>query len=82
MKEIAKLNSKALNYLMERDPKTWSLAFFRVHNASCELVENGFSESFNSFIFDVREKPIINMLEEIRIYVMQRMVTMKAKGEK
>nr|KAJ0194317.1 hypothetical protein LSAT_V11C800446560 [Lactuca sativa] len=50
-----------------------------VHN-SCESVENGFSESFNSVILDARKKLIISMLEDIRIYVMQRMVTMKLTG--
>lgn len=80
MKEIGKLNPEAVVHLMARDPKTWSLAFFRVHN-SCESVENGFSESFNSVILDARKKPIISMLEDIRIYVMQRMVTMKLTGQ-
>ncbi|KAL7584502.1 hypothetical protein Lser_V15G42910 [Lactuca serriola] len=80
MKEIGKLNLEAVVYLMDRDPKTWSLAFFRVHN-SCESVENGFSESFNSVILDTGKKPIISMLEDIRIYVMQRMVTMKLTGQ-
>ncbi|XP_052624931.1 uncharacterized protein LOC111911059 [Lactuca sativa] len=80
MKEIGKLNPQVVVHLMARDPKTWSLAFFRVHN-SCESVENGFSESFNSVILDARKKPIISMLEDIRIYVMQRMVTMKLTGQ-
>ncbi|XP_023753138.1 uncharacterized protein LOC111901502 [Lactuca sativa] len=73
MKDIEKLNLEAIKHLMDRDLKTWSLAFFRVRNSSCEFVENGFSESFNSVIFDARKKPIISMLEDIRIYVMQRM---------
>ncbi|XP_023743563.2 uncharacterized protein LOC111891725 [Lactuca sativa] len=80
MKEIGKLNPETVVHLMARDPKTWSLVFFRVHN-SFESVENGFSESFNSVILDARKKPIISMLEDIRIYVMQRMVTMKLTGQ-
>ncbi|XP_023749225.1 uncharacterized protein LOC111897504 [Lactuca sativa] len=81
MKEIEKLNPKAVNHLMDKDPKTWSLVFFRVHNSSCESMENGFSESFNSVILDARKKPIIIMLEDIRIYVMQRIVSMKLIGQ-
>ena len=50
MKEIEKLNPKTANHLIDRDPKTWSLSFFRVHNSSCEYVENGSLESFNSVI--------------------------------
>ncbi|CAI9271058.1 unnamed protein product [Lactuca saligna] len=72
MKDIEKLRPEADMHLMDRDPKTCSLAFFRAHNSSCESVENGFSESFNSVILDARKKPIINMLEEIRIYVKQK----------
>lgn len=54
--------------------------FFKVHN-SCDSIENGFSESFNSVILDAQKKPIISMLEDIRIYVMQRMVTMNLTGQ-
>nr|KAJ0216013.1 hypothetical protein LSAT_V11C300140610 [Lactuca sativa] len=64
MKDIEKLNHKAVKHLMDRDQKNWSLTFFRVHH-SCEYVENGFSKSFNSFILDGWKKPIISMLEDI-----------------
>ena len=48
----------------------------------CDAVENGISESFNSAIVEARKKPIITMLEEIRVYVMERMFNQKKKGEK
>nr|GEW20811.1 hypothetical protein CTI12_AA105810 [Tanacetum cinerariifolium] len=35
---------------------------------------NGISKSFNRAILGPRMKPIINMLEEIRLYIMQRLV--------
>ncbi|GJU84747.1 hypothetical protein Tco_1292293 [Tanacetum coccineum] len=38
--------------------------------------ENGISESFNSRIIVARGKPIITMLEDIRVYIMQRMFCM------
>ncbi|XP_023754692.2 uncharacterized protein LOC111903142 [Lactuca sativa] len=44
-------------------------------------VENGFSESFNAVIVDARKKPIITMLEEIRLYMMDRIYNMKLKGQ-
>ena len=50
MKEIKKLNLEVGMHVMDRDPKNWSLAFLRVHNSSCEYVENGSLESFNSVI--------------------------------
>lgn len=80
VKEIQELNLAAFVHLIERDPRTWSLAIFKVHQA-CESVENGYFESFNSVIMDSRKKPIISMLEDIRIYVMQRMVKMQVKDQ-
>ncbi|KAL7599314.1 hypothetical protein Lser_V15G25680 [Lactuca serriola] len=37
---------------------------------ACEAVENGISECFNSIIVEARKKPLITMLEEISIYIM------------
>ncbi|XP_052624469.1 uncharacterized protein LOC128132213 [Lactuca sativa] len=39
---------------------------------SCVEVENGISECFNSIIVEAWKKPLITMLEEIRIYIMDR----------
>ncbi|XP_023737311.2 uncharacterized protein LOC111885278 [Lactuca sativa] len=72
MKEIQVLNPAAYDYLMETNPKYWSRAFFQ-EGKMCDAVENGLSESFNSVIRDARKKPIITMLEEIRLYVMERL---------
>ncbi|CAI9276504.1 unnamed protein product [Lactuca saligna] len=80
MKEIETLNSDSHQYLMEKDPKTWSRAFFQTGRC-CDAVENGFSESFNAIIVDARKKPIITMLEEIRLYMMDRIYNMKLKGQ-
>ncbi|GKA06339.1 hypothetical protein Tco_0685563 [Tanacetum coccineum] len=41
-------------------------------NWHCAAFENGISESFNGKIMAARGKPIITMLEDIRVYVMQR----------
>lgn len=46
----------------------------------CDAVENGLSESFNNVIRDARKKPIITMLEEIILYVMERIYNLKIKG--
>ncbi|CAI9289370.1 unnamed protein product [Lactuca saligna] len=45
---------------------------------SCDAYENGVSERFNSVIEAARKKPLITMLEEIWIYVMES--TRKHKG--
>ncbi|CAI9264962.1 unnamed protein product [Lactuca saligna] len=80
MNEIKKLEPLAYHHLMERDLKTWSKAFFQTDRA-CDAYENGKSESFNSVIEVAMKRPLITMLEEIRIYVMERLYRQKIKGE-
>ena len=80
MEEIKKINTAAYQHLMERDPKTWSRAYFKV-GLLCDSVENGNSESFNNVIHEARKKPIITMLEDMRLYVMERMYHMRIQAE-
>ena len=75
MSQIRELDQEAYDYLLTRDPNTWSRAFFEM-DRRCASFENGICESFNRAILIPRHKPIITMLEEIRIYVMQRLVAM------
>lgn len=44
-------------------------------------MENGVSESFNNAIRDARRKSIITMLEEIRVWSMERMYNQRIMGE-
>ncbi|CAI9282734.1 unnamed protein product [Lactuca saligna] len=53
---------------------------FKVDRA-CDAYENGISESFNSVIDLARKRPLITMLEEIRIYAMERMYKMLQEGQ-
>ena len=78
MEEIKDLNKAAYDHLMVRHPESWSRAFFPEGRA-CEAVENGISESFNSVILEARTKHILTMLEEIRMYVMERFFRMAKK---
>lgn len=66
MDGIKKLNPNTYDHLIEREPKSWSKAFF-VEGRNCDAMENGVSKSFNNAIWDARRKPIITMLEEIRV---------------
>ncbi|CAI9287755.1 unnamed protein product [Lactuca saligna] len=72
MESIKKLNPSTYEYLMSKQPKTWSRAYFG-SCYTCEAVEKGTSGCFNSIILDARRKPLITMLEEIRIYIMDRL---------
>ncbi|GJT45857.1 pentatricopeptide repeat-containing protein [Tanacetum coccineum] len=79
MDKIKRANPKAYQYLLDKDPKTWSRAYFHI-GINCEVllvVENGFSECFNSVLLRVRNKPLITMLEAMRVIVPERMNTMR-----
>ncbi|GJT21399.1 hypothetical protein Tco_0891336 [Tanacetum coccineum] len=75
MDQIKQLHEGAYDYLIQRNPNSWSRAFFEM-DRRCAAFENGISESFNRAILIPRHKPIITMLEEIRLYIMQRLAAM------
>ncbi|GJX94027.1 multidrug resistance-associated protein 5 [Tanacetum coccineum] len=66
---------------MDKNPKTWSRAFLEV-DRGCEAIENDFSECFNSVIVNVRHKPLLTMLEAIRVIVLERMNKMREISRK
>nr|GEU83224.1 hypothetical protein [Tanacetum cinerariifolium] len=72
MEEIKMLDEKAHEWLVERNPNSWCRAYFDMNICSVTF-ENEISESFNSRILGARGKPIITMLEEISVYLIQRM---------
>ncbi|XP_039044796.1 uncharacterized protein LOC120184379 [Hibiscus syriacus] len=65
------------NY-MEHGQKTplehWSKAYFK-GSCKCDVVDNSMDEAFNGWIVEARCKPIINMLENIRVMVITMMET-------
>lgn len=75
MERIKELDQSAYDYLIQRNPNSWSRAFFEM-DRRCAAFENGISESYHRAILGPRNKPIITMLEEIRLYIMQRLVAM------
>ncbi|GKC71413.1 multidrug resistance-associated protein 5 [Tanacetum coccineum] len=58
-------------------PVAWAVV-----DRGCEAIENGFSECFNSVIFNVRHKPLLTMLEAIRVIVFERMNKMREISRK
>ncbi|KAK8694386.1 hypothetical protein V6N13_071940 [Hibiscus sabdariffa] len=76
---ICKLKPKAYADLMEKDPSHWSKAFFSTRS-KCDAIDNNFCEAFNSAIIGARFKSIISMFEDIRHYVMHRLVEHKKKS--
>ncbi|KAG5601267.1 hypothetical protein H5410_032637, partial [Solanum commersonii] len=58
--------------LLKYPPQTWCRAYL---DTICknQMVDNNFTESFNSWILEARGKPILEMLEDIRIKIMNRL---------
>ncbi|XP_020250189.1 uncharacterized protein LOC109827591 isoform X2 [Asparagus officinalis] len=73
--EAAKLriiSEQAYEDFMARDPNTFCKSHFKCHS-KCDVVDNNMAETFNSFILLARYKPIVSMLEDIRLSIMDRM---------
>ncbi|GKB47383.1 splicing factor [Tanacetum coccineum] len=79
MREIRALDEGAYAFLMERDLATWCKADFQTATR-CASYENGILESFNAQILSARGKPIITMLEDIIVCIMQRIWHMSKKA--
>ncbi|XP_016172476.1 uncharacterized protein LOC107614863 [Arachis ipaensis] len=71
MAEVKAVNQEAYRYLIAIPPRYWSRSRF-TYNSKVDTLVNNMSESFNSVIVDAREKPIVTMLEEIRVKLMTR----------
>ncbi|XP_060170969.1 uncharacterized protein LOC132601938 [Lycium barbarum] len=77
LKKLGEL-SKEDNYSAAKDllhypPQSWCRAYL---DTKCKnmMVDNNFTESFNSWILEARRMPISRMLEEIRTKVMRLLV--------
>ncbi|XP_057765915.1 uncharacterized protein LOC130986503 [Salvia miltiorrhiza] len=71
MAKLRSINKKAHDELLHYPPAHWSRAY-QSTRCSTNMVDNNCSESFNSSISDARHKPIISMLEDIRLLAMKR----------
>ncbi|XP_059301930.1 uncharacterized protein LOC132053851 [Lycium ferocissimum] len=70
LKTMAELSEEAKEHLLEYPIEIWCRSLF---DTICknQKVENNLVESFNSWIVEPRHKPIIGMLDEIRLKVME-----------
>lgn len=78
MSELKAVNPKAWEWLMGFPTKLWckhALSFY----PKCDVLMHNISEAFNSTILGARAKPILTMCEWIRLYLMNRMATLRYK---
>ncbi|XP_052723811.1 uncharacterized protein LOC108319449 [Vigna angularis] len=78
MLNIRVVNEEAYKYLIAIPPRYWSRSRFRT-TPMCDTLDNNISEGFNSVLVQSRGKPIITMLEDIRLYLMKRWATNRTK---
>ncbi|KAK9991574.1 hypothetical protein SO802_026559 [Lithocarpus litseifolius] len=72
MQYIKDLDEKAYDYLANIAPTQWTMSHF-TPRALTDCLVNNLSESFNLMILKSREKPILAMLEWIRVRLMTRL---------
>lgn len=70
MLEIKGANKKAFKHLIKIPPRFSSKSMFKT-SACCGTLVNNMSEAFNCVFVTTRVKPIVTMLEEIRVYIIQ-----------
>ncbi|XP_022858231.1 uncharacterized protein LOC111379130 [Olea europaea var. sylvestris] len=73
MQQMMDLDPAAYGWLEEKPASHWSKSHFREWN-QCDMLLNNLCESFNRTIVAAREKPILTMVEDIRVYLMRRIV--------
>ncbi|KAK8701753.1 hypothetical protein V6N13_020132 [Hibiscus sabdariffa] len=81
LSEMQALSRKAHEWLVGKDPRNWSKSHFSC-NSKCDMLLNNLCESFNKFILDARDNPIITMLEIIKTKIMQRIAKKKVEADK
>ncbi|WCJ29566.1 hypothetical protein M5689_011192 [Euphorbia peplus] len=71
LKRLEVLDKKSVPDLIYYNIESWCRTYFKNYN-QCDVVDNNMFETFNGWIFAARHKTIINMLEEIKVQVMNR----------
>ncbi|XP_019225351.1 PREDICTED: uncharacterized protein LOC109206933 [Nicotiana attenuata] len=79
LRKLGELNKDAAESLLKYPPQSWCRAYL---DTVCknQSVDNNLTESFNSWILEARQKPIIKMLEDIRLKVMNMMTKHEAEA--
>lgn len=65
LKEMADVRADAIEYLRNHHGKIWSRSKFG-KTAKCETFTNNISETLNSWIGEVRYRPVLDFLDAIR----------------
>jgi transposase-like protein len=69
--EMEATSPAVMTYLRKEHNKFWSKSQFGTI-AKCDYITNNIAETFNSWISDSREKPVLDLLDSIRQKIMVR----------
>nr|XP_043623589.1 uncharacterized protein LOC122595313 [Erigeron canadensis] len=69
--EIDVVRKEAITYLNDNHNKIWSRCKFGT-TSKCDYITNNISESFNSWVGDLRYRPVLDLLDAIREKLMKR----------
>ena len=72
VEEFKAINDKEQEYLAKINPSMWSRAWFNTYTKN-QAITNNMCEQFNSKILKFKGNPIITILEEIRLYIMDKL---------
>ncbi|KAK8690163.1 hypothetical protein V6N13_088864 [Hibiscus sabdariffa] len=72
LQKLEKLGPTSTEDLLQNLVQHWAKAYFSA-TSTCDVVDNNMAEAFNAWILDARCKPIISLLEDIRVMVTSRL---------
>lgn len=78
---MIELSSEPMNGQQKKELSHWSMAHLRI-TLKCDILMNNLFEAFNKSILDARDKPVLTMLEKIRLYLMLLMASRRVKVDK
>ncbi|KAK8954634.1 hypothetical protein KSP39_PZI002501 [Platanthera zijinensis] len=81
MEKLKACDKNAYDWVKERHERHWAKSHFSTW-CKCDMLLNNYCEAFNKVILRARDKPIITMLEMIRVILMKRLHTQRDKMDK
>lgn len=81
LQAMREVDSKAADAFMACKPELFCRAFVKTVTKN-DVIVNNMAETFNAYIINARTKHLIYMLEDIRVALMQRLVTKRNEMEK
>ena len=81
LNDIANVRKDAISYLNENHKKLWSKSKFGTL-VKCDYNNNNISETFNSWVGEIRYKPVLDLLDAIRVKLMERFDKKRSKVKK